>query len=66
MFFLWWCGWKGKGRENTVVEGTADGKPGDQNLLYFFRNSTEAHVPEEMSRKHSRYLGRSEEVRAED
>lgn len=34
VFFLsgWW-GWNGEGRENMVVEGTADGTLGDQNLL---------------------------------
>lgn len=56
MFLLWRCGWKGKGRENTAVEGTAGGRPGGQTLLYFFRDSTKAHVPEEVSREHSRYL----------
>lgn len=34
VFFLsgWW-GWNGEGRENMVVEGTADGTLGDQSLL---------------------------------
>lgn len=34
VFFLsgWWA-WIGEGRENMVVEGTADGTLGDQSLL---------------------------------
>lgn len=60
--FFFFRGWQGKGRANTAVEGTADGRPGDPHLLYFFRNSMEARVPEELSREHSGYESRSEEV----